>query len=74
MKYKVTFVQYHEYYVEAEDETEAEDIAYKEFQTDMRRPVAKTWWDDIEVEEREDDSCLPLTHICPGICAKGLSG
>ena len=53
MKYKVTFVQYHEYTVEAEDENEAEDVAYKEFQSDMRRPVAQTWWDEIEVKEDE---------------------
>ena len=52
-KFKVVFVQNHEYFVEAEDETEAEDIAYREFQSDMRRPVAQTWWDDIEVEEED---------------------
>ena len=53
-KFKVIFTQYHEYYVEAETEDEAEDIAYKDFQSDMRRPVAQTWWDEIEVEEQED--------------------
>ena len=55
MKYKVTFVQYHTYTVEAGCETEAEDMAYKEFQSDMRSSIAKTWWDDIEVEEEEEE-------------------
>lgn len=56
MSYKVTFVQYYTYDVEAEDEDEACDKAYKEFQSDIRCSVASAWYDDIEIEcEDEED-------------------
>ena len=52
-EYNVTFIQYHNYVVEAEDENEAENLAYKEFLSDMRSPTANTSYDEVEVEEME---------------------
>jgi hypothetical protein len=49
-KYNVTYIQYHSYTVEAESEDEAEYVAYKEFETDMRYPVANLYYDDFEIE------------------------
>ena len=61
MKYTVTFVQYHTYTVDAADEETAFDKAHEEFTSDMRRPVANTWYDsfDIECEDEEEDD-----HSC----------
>jgi hypothetical protein len=53
--YTVTFIQYHTYGVEAENEHEAENEAYKEFESDMRCPVAYTFYDDVEIECDEED-------------------
>ena len=55
MKYTVTFVQYYTYKIEADDEDEAFDEAYDEFTSDMRRPIARIWYDDIEVECEDED-------------------
>ena len=48
--FNVTFVQNHVYTVEASDEEEAIDIAESLFRNDMQRPVAKTWYDEVEAE------------------------
>lgn len=53
-EYFVTFTQYHCYTVEAENEEEAEQKAYKEFQSDMRSPIAQTWYDDCDIDEVEN--------------------
>lgn len=63
MKYTVTFVQYHTYEVEADSESEAETKAYKEFTSDMWRPVARTCYDDIEIECDEE-----VELDCDGRC------
>jgi hypothetical protein len=56
MNYKVTFIQYNTYEVEADDDGEAEVKAYKEFYNDMVRPIAHTYYDEVEIEcEDEDD-------------------
>lgn len=55
MKYKVYFTQYYSYEVEAEDEDAAVDLAYEDFESDMRRPIARTYYDECEVEEIEED-------------------
>ena len=55
MNYTVTFIQYHTYDVEAEDDYEAENKAYKEFASDMRHPVAQTWYDEVEIHCDEED-------------------
>lgn len=51
--FDVTFIQYYTYMVEADDENEAEDLAHKEFLSDMRSPIAHTSYDEVEVEEVE---------------------
>lgn len=54
MEYKVIFVQNHEYYVDAEDEDEAEKKAYAEFKQDMtRRSRAHDVYDDVIIEDEE---------------------
>lgn len=55
MTYKVTFVQYHVYEVDADDEDEAFHEAYDEFQSDMRCSIADTSYDYVEVECEEED-------------------
>lgn len=55
MNYTVTFIQYHEYDVEAKTTMEAEKIAYKRFKTEMSRPIANTHYDDVEIEPDYDD-------------------
>ncbi len=56
MTYKVTFVQYHTYTVDSEDEDGAFHEAYDEFMSDMHYPAANTWYDHVDVEcEDEDD-------------------
>ena len=49
-KYNVTYTQYYAYTVEAEDEDEAESLAYDMFKADMRYPVANTFYDEVEIE------------------------
>ena len=53
MQYVVTFVQNNVYFVEADDECEAEDKAYEKFRSDMRTPIAHTHYDEVIVEEEE---------------------
>ena len=55
MNYKVYFTQYYSYEVEAEDEDAAVDLAYEDFESDMRRPIARTYYDECEVEEIDAD-------------------
>ena len=54
-KFRVLFTQYYSYEVEAEDEDTAIDLALDDFHTEMRRPIARTYYDDCEVEEIEED-------------------
>lgn len=53
-KYEVTFTQYSSYEVEAETEDEAIDIAYYEFEADMRYPVANTFYDEVSAAAVEE--------------------
>lgn len=55
MKYKVWFTQYWGYEVEAEDEDVAFDLALEDFHAEMRRPIAHTCWDDVEITEVEEE-------------------
>lgn len=50
-RFKVTYTQYYTYEVEAENEQEALTIAYYEFESEMRIPVANTIYDEVEAEE-----------------------
>lgn len=54
-KFKVWFTQYYSYEVEAEDEDVAIDLALDDFHSEMRRPIARTYYDECEVEEIEED-------------------
>jgi len=56
-EYLVVVTQYHDYYVDAEDENEAQKLGIKEFEADMRRAVADIHYDEVDVElvEEEDD-------------------
>lgn len=56
-KYNITFTQYYSYEVEAHNEDDAFNEAEELFERDMRQPVARTWWDESEVEcvERGDE-------------------
>lgn len=55
MQYLVTFTQYHEYWVEADSEEEAEKLGYQEFSREQRIPIADTHYDEVSVELREDE-------------------
>ena len=48
--YDVTFTQNHTYSVTADTEEDAVDLAERKFREDMLRPVAKTWYDEVDVE------------------------
>ena len=54
-KYNVVYTQYYAYTVEADSEDEAESLAYDMFESDMRYPVANTFYDELEIECVEDD-------------------
>lgn len=54
-KYNVTFYQSSTYVVEAENESDAIRVASPKFDYDMRRPIARTDYDDVEVELEEGD-------------------
>jgi hypothetical protein len=59
-EYTVTFIQYHTYTVDADNENEALSNAEKEFNADMRSAIAHTYYDDYEIEggnEEEDEDC-----------------
>ena len=53
--FDVIVTQYHHYYVEADDEWEAEELGLKEFMADMRCPIANTSYDEVEVEELDEE-------------------
>lgn len=60
-RYAVTFTQSYTYEVEAKDEWEAEDFAHTIFKSDMCHPIARTCYDDCEIEcleeDEDDDEC-----------------
>lgn len=50
-EYKIYFTKYYSYYVEADTEDEAIEIAEEDFCADMCRPFADPTYDEVEVEE-----------------------
>ena len=52
--YRVYFTKYYTYYVEAENEDEAIEIAENDFRADMRSPIADCTYDEVEVESWEE--------------------
>lgn len=53
-RFEIIFTQYYSYDIEAETEDEAVDEAEEMFDAEMRYPVARTHYDDIEVIEMEE--------------------
>ena len=49
--YRIYFTKYYTYYVEADNEDEAIEIAEEKFETDMRCPIADITYDEVESEE-----------------------
>ena len=49
--YRIYFTKYYTYYVEAETEDEAIEIAEGDFRAEMCYPVVDTTYDDVEAEE-----------------------
>lgn len=50
-RYCITFYQCTSIEVEADDEEAAFKIAAKEFDRTMRRPIAHTEYDDVDIQE-----------------------
>ena len=55
MKYVVTFYQTSSFVVDAENEDEALDKASPLFDEAMRRPIARTDYDDVEIEPENSE-------------------
>ena len=55
MRFVVTFTQYSDYTVEAKTESEAIDEAYKLFKRDAYYPAARTFYDEVDVEEIDEE-------------------
>lgn len=54
MKYVVTFYQTTSYVVDADNEDEAFEKAEPMFSDAMRRPIARTDYDDVEIEPEDE--------------------
>ncbi len=55
MRYCVTFVQNNVYFVDADDDNDAERKVYDEFCSEMSYPVAHTHYDECDVECLDDE-------------------
>lgn len=55
MQYLVTFTQYHEYWIDADSEEEAEKLGYRKFCAEQRIPIADTHYDEVSVELQENE-------------------
>lgn len=55
MTCRITFTQYYEYEVEANNEDEAFDKAYELYHAEMVSPIAKTHYDEYDIEILHDD-------------------
>lgn len=66
MKYTVVFEQRYLYEAEADSEDEAFDIAYKEFESEMRYSVASAWYDSVDIECNEDEDEDRSCETCYG--------
>lgn len=56
--FTVRFAQWYEYEVEAASPDEAVNQAYKEFDRDVRTPIANTIIDETEVEDEHGEIVL----------------
>lgn len=55
MKVTICITQYYTYEVEGENEDDCFDKAEEMFENEMREPIARTWYDEIEIIEREGE-------------------
>jgi hypothetical protein len=55
MTYTVSFAQWDTYEVEAENVEEAIDKAYKDFHTEKTRPIARTDYDEVIIENEDGE-------------------
>ena len=55
MKYQVTFIQNHQYEIDAQNECEAFTKAHEKWCAEMRSSVANTVYDDVEIICDEDE-------------------
>ena len=55
MKATIRISQCYIYKVEGEDEDDCLDKAEEMFDNEMREPIARTWYDEIEIIEIEED-------------------
>lgn len=65
MRYCVTFIQNNVYFVDADDDNDAERKAYDEFCSEMSYPVAHTHYDECDVEcldEEENTETQQITE------------
>ena len=56
-KYHVIFTEYYEFEVEAEDEDEAYEIGFGDYECEKRCSIAHTCYDEVEIEclDEEED-------------------
>ena len=55
MKATIRISQWYTYEVEGEDEDDCLDKAVEIFDNEMRKPIARTWYDEIEIIETEEE-------------------
>ena len=56
MKANITITRYYCYEVEGDTERDCVNNALDQFCSDVGRPVASFWYDDIDIEEIETES------------------
>lgn len=54
-KYIVTFVQYYDYEVDADNKQDAKVKAYRQFTDDVSSPIANFDYDEVIIERCEED-------------------
>lgn len=55
MKANITITRYYCYEAEGETERDCVSDALNQFYSDMSSPVASFWYDDIDIEEIEEE-------------------
>lgn len=60
MNYTISFAQWVSYEIEADNINEAIEQAEKQFDKDMRSPIANTIWDEMIVENENHEEILHM--------------
>ena len=60
MNYTISFAQWVSYEIEADNPDEAIEQAEKQFDRDMRSPIANTVWDEMIVENEDGEEIVHL--------------